>query len=179
MPVKSLKELNNQIKIDINEASGISIKCKRKLVKLVEKHFSVDLPNEDFLNIDIEILENGNVKMRDVEYQSENKVSSVEDLFPRFEEFQKEVDNLLNKNGTNFETMKKNGERNNLIMVLFITFAFLVIVLYSIRELFIGNLFGVLWIVIIVGYHIIPATGNSIRNSYAKAWKYLKSIFKK
>ena len=121
----SLDKFNKQMKIDINEASGISDKCKLKLIKLVEKHFMVDLPNENYLNIDIEIL------------------------------------------------------KNNLIWVIIITIAIAIIAIYSLRELFMGNLYGVLWIIIIIGYHVIPATGNSIRNRYMRAHRYIKSLIYK
>lgn len=175
----SLKEMNNKIKVNINEASGISNKCRKKLLKLVEKHFHVDLPDEDYLNIDIELLENGNIKMRDVEYTTEDIINKKEDLESRFTAFQEEVNQLLNKNETNFENMKKSSDRNNLIAVFFITFAIVVIGLYSLRELLLGNLLGVLWLIIIVGTYIIPSTGNSIRNRYIRAGKYLKSIIYK
>lgn len=175
----SLQEMNNKIKIDINEASGISNKCRRKLLNLVEKHFHVELPKEDYLNIDIELLENGNIKMRDVEYETSLKTNRKEELTSRFEEFQKEVDQLLNKNETNFDTMKKNSERNNLIAVFFITFVIVVIGLNAIRELLFGNILGVLWIIILIGTYILPRTGNSIRNRYIRASKYLKSIIYK
>jgi len=175
---KSLKEMNNLIKIDINEASGISAKCKQKLIKLVEKHFQVNLPNDNYLNIDIELLENGNVKMRDIEYQTQSKVTK-EILEERFTQFQEEVDILLEKNGVNFETISSKKERNNLIWVILITVAFIIIGLNAIKELIFGNIFGVLWLVIIVGYYVIPATGTSIRNKYVRAYKCLKSIIYK
>ena len=171
---KSLKEINKEIKIDVNEASGISPKCKQKLIKLVEKHFEVTLPKENYLNIDIELLENGNIMMRDVEYKTSSEGKTIEELNAKFDAFQEEADHLLNKNGTNFDTMKKNSERNNLIAVFFITFVIVVIGLNAIRELLFGNLFGVLWIVIMIGYYVIPATGNSIRNRYVRAWNYLR-----
>ena len=175
---KSLKEMNNLIKIDINEASGISTKCKQKLIKLVEKHFQVNLPNDNYLNIDIELLENGNVKMRDIEYQTQSEVTK-KILEERFTQFQEEVDILLEKNEVNFETLSSKKERNNLIWVILITVAFIIIGLNAIKELIFGNIFGVLWLVIIVGYYVIPATGTSIRNRYIRAYKYLKSIIYK
>ena len=166
------------MKIDLNEASGISNKCRKKLIKLVEKHFLVELPNEDFLNIDIEILENGNISMREVEYKTTSPVNS-EELENRFNSFQEEVNHLLNKNETNFETMKKTNERNNLIILSFITIIIILISIYAIQQLLYGNLIGVLWLVIMVGSYIIPATGNTIRNRYVRASKYLKSIIYK
>ena len=175
----SLDNLNKQMKIDINEASSISDKCKRKLIQLVEKHFMVDLPKENYLNVDIEILENGNIKMRDIEYKTTTPVSSEKELKERFHAFQEEADNLINKNEVSFETLTSKKERNNLIWVILITIAIIIIVLNAIRELILGNLFGVLWIVIIIGSYVIPATGNSIRNRYIRAHRYLKSLIYK
>lgn len=179
MPTNNLKVINNSIKSYINEANGISSRCKSRLIKLVEKHFFVDLPNEDYLNIDITILKNGNVIMRDVEYKTKEELIEEKDLYKRFNSFKEEVEQLLDKNSTNFETMKKNSERNNLIMVIFLTFVIVVIGLNAIRQILLGNLFGVLWLVIMIGYYVIPATGNNVRNRYIRAIKYLKSKFRK
>ena len=175
----SLNKINKQMKIDMNEASGISSKCKLKLVKLVEKHFYVDLPNDNYLNIDIEIQENGDIKMRDVLYETTSPVHTEKCLEERFSLFQQEAEELIHKNEINFETMSKKKEKNNLIWVLFISFAIFVIAFNSIRVLLRGDLLGILWLVIIIGYYIIPATGNSIRNRYISAYRYLKSLIYK
>ena len=58
-------------------------------------------------------------------------------------------------------------------------FAIVIIVLNVLRRLLAGDLYSVLWLAIIIGYYIVPATGNSIRNRYIRAYRYLKSIFKK
>lgn len=175
----TLKEMNNKIKAYINEANGISSKCKSKLIKLVEKNFYVDLPNEDYLNIDITILKNGNIIMRDIEYKTTEVLKSEDELKERFATFSEDVENLLNKNGTNFETMKKNSERNNLIMVILLTLAIIIIALNALRQILIGNLFGVLWFVVLIGYYVVPATGNNLRNRYIRAIKYVKSKSRK
>ena len=93
--MKTIKEMNNEMKRNVNEASGISTKCKRNLIKLVEKHFNVVLPKEDYLNVDIEVLKNGNIKMRGEEYETSSPISNIEELQSRFETFQEEVDILL------------------------------------------------------------------------------------
>lgn len=175
----SLNAMNKQMKIYVNEASGISSKCKLKLVRLVQKHFFVDLPQDNYLNIDIEILENGNIKMREEEYQTENPIQSMDELESRFSEFQKDVELLINKNEVNFETLSTKKERNNLIWVILITIAIIIIALNSIRVLLSGDLYGVLWLAIMIGYYVIPATGNSIRNRYVRAHRYLKSLIYK
>ncbi len=174
-----LEKMNKQMKIYLNEASGISSKCKMKLVKLVQTHFMVDLPNDNYLNIDIIIMENGNIKMRDVLYETSSPVHTEEELTNRFLSFQKDVEVLINKNEVNFETLSIKKERNNLIWVILITFAIIVIILNSIRRLLAGDLYSVLWILIMIGYYVVPATGNGIRNRYIRAYRYLKSKFKK
>ena len=57
----NLKQINNQMKSYINEASFIGNKCRNKLIELVNKNFLVKIPKENFLNIDITIPENGNI----------------------------------------------------------------------------------------------------------------------
>ena len=175
----SLNAMNKQMKIYVNEASGISSKCKLKLIKLVQKHFMVELPHDNYLNIDVEIMENGNVKMRDVEYQTQSPVQSLDELEMRFSKFQEEAESLINKNEVSFETISSKNDRINLVWVALITFAIVVIALYSIRTLLAGDLYGVLWLAIMIGYYVIPATGNSIRNRYARAHRYLKSLIYK
>ena len=174
-----IDKMNMQMKIFLNEASGISSQCKMKLVRLVQKHFMVDLPKDNYLNIDIVILENGDIKMRDVLYETSSPVESLEDLKKRFFAFEEEANKLINKNEVNFETLSSKKERNNLIWVIFISFAIIVISLVALIRLFSGDLYSVFWLVIMIGYYVIPATGNSIRNRYVRAARYLKSKFKK
>lgn len=175
----SLDKMNKQMKIYLNEASGISNKCKLKLVKLVQKHFFVDLPHDNYLNIDIKILDNGNVEMRDILYQTKEPIQNDAELEERFLAFQQEAEALINKNEVNFETLSTKKERTNLIWVILISFAIVIIALNAIRRLLAGDILSIFWIVIMVGYYVIPATGNSIRNRYVRAFRYLKSKFKK
>lgn len=178
MSAKTLKSINNTLKIDINEATSIGDKCKNKLIRLVEKHFFVALPHDNYKNIDITILENGNVIMREIEYKTE-KECTEEEVIERFNVFQEEVDRLLDTNKTNFSSMKKKNELSNLIIVLLMLIVIIIVGIYSIKQLLYGNLFGVIWIVFIIGYYIIPATGNKFRSRWEQAIRYLKSLFRK
>ena len=175
----SLSKINKELKVYINEASGISDKCKKRLVSLVEKYFYVDLPNDNFLNIDITILENGNVIMRDDEYETTKKISSLEELFERYSNFKDEIEVLLEKNEVNFEVKKRNSEISNLLIVLLVVCISLLVLLYGFRELLYGNYFGVIWLGFIIFYYIIPASGNRIRNRFVRAKKFLTNKFTK
>ena len=44
----TLKQMNNEMKSFINEATFIGERCRKKFLKLVDKHFFVELPKESF-----------------------------------------------------------------------------------------------------------------------------------
>ena len=176
---KSLQSMNNELKVFVNEATGISNKCRTRLLKLVEDFFYVDLPDDNFLNVDVSILENGNIMMRDVEYKTSKEITKEDSIEKRFVEFKKEVEDLLEKKGTNFTSMKqKNGLLNLLVLFLMFVVAILIIG-YGIRLLIFGDLRGFIWLVILVGYYLVPSTGHRFQNRLQQAKSYLKSIFKK
>lgn len=179
MSNKSIHSMNNDLKRYINEASGISNKCKMKLINLVEKHFYVDLPDDNYLNIDITILENGNIIMREEEYKTNKPLSSSSSLVNRYNEFQTEVEVLLNKNETNFASMKQKNELSNLFFLVLIFLISLVVIIIGINRLLYGDIFGVIWLVFIIGYYIVPASGNKLRNRIVQAKKFLKNKFTK
>ena len=179
MSNKSLNQINNEIKSYVNEACGISEKCKRKLIKIVEKNFYVDLPDDNFLNIDISILENGNIVMRDDEYKSEKPISTYSELLERYNEFKKEIEELLGKKQIDFDTKKRNSEISNLLFLLLIFLLSIVIILIGINRLIIGDFFGLVWLGCIIFYYIIPASGNKLRNRIVRAKKYISKKFTK
>ena len=176
---KSLQVINNELKVFVNEASGISNKCRLQLIKLVEKHFFVELPKENFLHVDISLLENGNIMMRDVEYETKEKVSNIEELNDRYVPFQEDVELLLKRKGTNFKELKQRNELLNLLVLFLMLIVAFVIIIYSIRLLLEGDFRGFLWMVFIVGYYFIPTTGHRFQNRLIQAKRYLQSFFKK
>ena len=179
MSNKSLNKMNNELKVYINEASSISDKCKRKLINLVEKHFYVELPKDNFLNIDITILDNGNIIMREEEYKTNKELTSSSDLVNRYSEFQTEVEVLLTKNETNFDNKKRNNEIINLLVIVLMFLLSIVILMIGIRRLLVGDLFGVIWLIFIISYYIVPASGNRMRNRFIRAKKFLTKKFTK
>ena len=176
---KSLQSMNNEMKVYLNEASGISNKCRSKLLKLVEKYFYVDLPDENYLNIDISIQENGNIVMRDVVYSTSKDLTEEDTLDSRYSEFKKEVEELLDKKATNFDSMKQKNQILNLVIVILMIIVALILFGYGIRLLIFGDLRGFIWFVIIIGYYLIPATGHRFNDRLIQAKNYIKSLFKK
>ena len=175
MKERSLNTINNELKGYINEASFISDKCKLKLIKLISKHFKVNLPTENFLRIDITIKENGNIIMKDEEYETENKVTTKEELFERYDAFKEEVLILLKKKEVNFDSKRKKNDILNLLMTIVLTLCLIAITIYSVRELFLGDILGFLWIILVA----VPILTEKVRNRYLEAWRFIKSLLKK
>ena len=174
----SLQEMNNKFKVYVNEASGISVKCKRELIKLVARDFYVDLPKENYLNIDFRLLENGNIVMREVEYETSNKVNSIGELEDRFKVFQEDVKVLLDKNEIDFKTMRRNNEIGNLLFVLLITLLFIFIVYYGINRFLAGDYINLIWVVIMVVIYLIPSFNGRLTRRYKRAIDFIKKMFK-
>lgn len=172
-----LKKINNNLKSYINEATGISDKCKNKLIKLVEKHFLVSLPHDNYKNIDIEILKSGNVKMRDVEYETK-ETPTEEELLERYNSFSEEVDELLEKKATNFDKKKTSTNIINIFILLLYLIFTVIIGMYGIKQLIIGNITGVLYLIFLLSYYIIPISGGKIRSRIEMAKRYIKNLLK-
>ena len=171
----TIKSINNEIKGYINEASFISNRTRDKVIKLISKHFYVELPIENYLRIDISIKENGNVIMKDDEYKTTNPIKDEKELFERYNNFKEEVTNLLSKKEVNLDTLRKKNDITNLILTILLTIAIIIIILFSIHRLLIGDFIGGLWILIV----ILPLLTERVRNRYKMAYRFIKSICKK
>ena len=171
----TIKSINNEIKGYINEASFISNRTRDKVIKLISKHFYVELPIENYLRIDISIKENGNVIMKDDEYKTTNPIKDEKELFERYNNFKEEVTNLLSKKEVNLDTLRKKNDITNLILTVLLTIAIVIITLFSIHRLLIGDFIGGLWILIV----ILPFLTDKVRNRYKMALRFIKSICKK
>lgn len=171
----TIKSINNEIKGYINEASFISNRTRDKVIKLISKHFYVELPIENYLRIDISIKENGNVIMKDDEYKTTNPIKDEKELFERYNNFKEEVTNLLSKKEVNLDTLRKKNDITNLILTILLTIAIIIIILFSINRLLIGDFIGGLWILIV----ILPLLTERVRNRYKMAYRFIKSICKK
>lgn len=174
----TLQEMNNNFKKYVNEASGISVKCKRALIRLVAKDFYVDLPTENYLNIDFELLENGNIVMRDVEYKTKYEINNQKELEDRFSVFEQDAKALLEKNALDFDLMKRNKEWGNLLIVALLTIVLIAIVDYAINCILMGNLIGLLWLGIILVVYIVPYSSTSVRKRIKRAINFIKKGFK-
>ena len=171
----TIKTMNNEIKGYINEANFISKGTRNKLIKLVSKYFYVDLPIENYLRVDITIKENGNVVMKDEEYKTTNPIKDEKELYERYNNFKEEVTSLLDKKEVNIDTIRRKNDITNLILTIVLTIAIIIIILFSIHRLLLGDYIGGLWILIV----ILPLLTDKVRNRYKIAIRFIKSICKK
>jgi len=171
----TIKTMNNEIKGYINEANFISKGTRNKLIKLISKYFYVDLPIENYLRVDITIKENGNVVMKDEEYKTTNPIKDEKELYERYNNFKEEVTSLLDKKEVNIDTIRRKNDITNLILTIVLTIAIIIIILFSIHRLLLGDYIGGLWILIV----ILPLLTDKVRNRYKMAIRFIKSICKK
>ena len=172
--MKSLKEMNNEIKVYINEAKFISNNCRNKLLKLLGETFSVDLPLENFANIDAELQENGNIIMRGDEYETTEKVKSLEELEEKYNIFKEKADKLLKKKEKNFHQKKDVDNALNIIIVIVLSVIYLIVLLLAIRAIVSLNLFTASILVALLSSYLHP----NIKDRFEQAKNYLRRKFK-
>ena len=172
--MKTLKEMNNEIKVYINEAKFISNNCRNKLLKLLGETFSVDLPLENFANIDAQLQENGNIIMRGDEYESKEKVKSLEELEEKYNIFKEKADKLLKKKEKNFHQKKDIDNALNIIIVIVLSVVYLIVLLLTIRAIVSLNLFTASILVALLSSYLHP----NIKDRFEQAKNYLRRKFK-
>ena len=75
--------------------------------------------------------------------------------------------------------MKRNSEISNLLVILFVFIVSIILLIIGIKRLLIGDIFGVIWLIFIISYYIIPASGNRMKNRLIRAKNYLTKKFTK
>ena len=171
---KDLEEINNEIKSIINESKFISIKLRNKIIKKLGQEFDIELPLENFENIDITITKEGNIIMRGEEYKRENKLS-IDEINSRYNNFKEEADVILKKKEINYKNM---NDKNNIINIL-ITFVFgalyIAAIIYLIRCFIFGNYFSCIWGVLILSTYLAPP----LRERFERSINFVKRKMKK
>ena len=171
---KKLDTINNEIKSIINESKFISIKLRNKIIKKLGNEFEIDLPLENYENIDVSITDEGNIIMRDEEYKRSNSLS-LDEINERYNRFKEEVDVILKKKEINYKNM---NDKNNIINIL-ITFVFgalyIAAIIYLIRCFIFGNYFSCIWGVLILSTYLAPP----LRERFERSINFVKRKMKK
>ena len=171
---KKLDTINNEIKSIINESKFISPKLRNKIIKRLGNEFEIDLPLDNYENIDVSITDEGNIIMRDEEYKR-NSPLSLDEINERYNRFKEEADTILKKKEINYKNI---NDKNNIINIL-ITFLFgalyIAAIIYLIRCFIYGNYLSCIWGILILSTYLAPP----LRERFDRSINFIKRKMKK
>lgn len=171
----NLRQINNELKKYINEATFISNKCRNKLLKYLGEVFNVELPLENFAKIDAEITEEGNIIMRGDEYKTSSPLKTEEELEEKYNIFKEKAENLLKKKEVNYYTKNNINNTLNIFIVIALSIIYVIVLILAIREVLSLNLFTASILFAILSSSLIP----NIKARFEQAKNFLKRKFKK
>lgn len=171
----NLRQINNELKTYINEATFISNKCRNKLLKYLGETFNVELPLENFAKIDAELTEEGNIIMRGDEYKTSSPVKTEEELEDKYNVFKEKAEILLKKKEVNYYTKNNINNTLNIFIVIALSIIYVIVLIFAIREVLSLNLFTASILFAILSSSLIP----NIKARFEQARNFLKRKFKK
>ena len=174
---QKLRKINNELKSYVNEANFISMKIRNKLIKILGETFSVELPLENFANIDVSLEKNGNIVMRGDSYKTSNKIKSFEELETKYQEFKEKADTLLKNKKIDYYSKQDKNNIINLLIILLIMIILIFLIIHTIKSLILGNYIHCIWLFIFITSWLIPSLG--IKERFEQAKNYLKRKLKK
>ena len=169
--------INNELKVYLNESGFISSKTRDKVLKIFCEVFEVDLDINNYKNVDLSFDEDYKIIYREDKFES--NIKNKEELEEKYLIFKERVDKFMSNKEINFESKGKYNNIMNIIALIILVFVFIVIVLFCIRSFFIGDYFNLLWFIFILVPAILPNFKENLRNRFAQAKRYLKSLKKK
>ena len=171
---KKLDTINNEIKSIINESKFISIKLRNKLIKMLGNEFDINLPLENYENIDVTITETGNIIMRDEEYKRDNSLS-LEEINERYNRFKEQADVILKKKEINYQNINDKSNIINLLITFIFGALYITAIIYLVRCFIYGNYFSCIWGVLILSTYLAPP----LRERFDRSINFIKRKIKK
>lgn len=168
-----LKKINKELKVYINESTFISLKCRNKLLKMLGDEFEISLPIENFKTIDVSIVEDGSIIMRDEVYKPSDKLS-LTDIEERYKRFSSKADELLKKKEINYYNINDKNNIINILFLLVIALIFVVLLIYAIKSFFGGNYINCIWLFIFISSWLVPG----IKERLEQAVNFIKRKLK-
>lgn len=176
---EEIAKINKELKIIINEASFISMKCRNRLLRIFEEEFSVKLDISNYQNVDLKIKEDYSIVYRDDEYVSEEKIQSISDLMDRYHRFQERANQLIKKKDIDFQNKSNWNNISNLIMIICLILILICLIVLVVYSFLTGDLYNCLWLLVFVVPLVVPKVKESLTGRFIQAKNYLKSIMKK
>lgn len=172
--MQNLKTINNELKSYVNQASFISIKCRNKLIKLLGETYQIELPIENYANIDVQLTEEGNIIMRGDSYNN-GKSLTLEETKEKYNEFKEKADTLLNKKELNYYNKKDINNILNIIIVIILVLAYVVVGVLFIKAILSLRLFTASILAALLSSYLAPG----IKNRFEQAKNFLRRKLKK
>lgn len=169
-----LRKINNELKSFINQANFISQKTRNKLIRLLASEFEVDLPLENFANIDVQLTEEGHIIMRGDLYKTK-KILSKEEVERNYAIFKEKAESLINKKEVNYHNKKDLNNILNIIIVALLAIIYLIAGLLFIKSVLSLQLFNASILVGLLSSYLVP----SIKARFEQAKNFLKRKFKR
>lgn len=169
-----LKRINKELKSYVNQASFISQKTRNKVIKILGNKFEIDLPIENFANIDVQLTKDGNIIMRGDEYKSPKSLSEQE-ILEKYNSFAEEANDILNKREISYYNKKMANNVLNIFIAIGLSIAYLVIIFYLIKAILHLQLFRAGILATLLSTYLVP----NIRDCFEQAKNFLKRTLKK
>ena len=174
-----LNKINNELKVYMNQSAFISNKCRNKIIKILGEEFNINFGKTNYQNVDVEILEDGNIKLRGDLYKSLDSIEDFTDIEERYNRFKERADKLLEKKEIDFQNMSNMNNITNLIVIICLFLVGLAIIILGIHAFLVGDFFNCIWLLIFVVPWVFPNLKNAISNRWDQARRYLKALLKK
>lgn len=171
--VLGLRKINNELKSYVNQANFISQKTRNKLITILATEFEVELPLDNFANIDVQLTEEGNVIMRGDLYKRNTPLTETE-LEEKYLSFKEKAEALINKKEVNMYDKKDMNNILNIIIVVGLSTLYLVVVIFFIRAVLMLQLFTASILGAILSTYLVP----NIKDRFHQAKNFLKRKFK-
>lgn len=169
-----LKKINNELKSIVNQSNFISQKTRNKIIKLLGQEFDIDLPVENFANIDVQITEEGSIIMRGDEYKTPQKLTADE-VEKRYQNYKEKAEKLINKKDVNYTNKKDLSNVLNIIIVIVLSIAYAIVGVLFVASILRLQLFTASILLALLSSYLVP--GIKVRFEQAK--NFLKRKFKK
>lgn len=172
--MKELIKINNELKGYVNQANFISKKTRNKLITLLALEFNIELPLENYANIDVQLTETGNIIMRGDEYECPNKLT-FEETAEKYNNFKEKAEVLLNKKEINYYNKRDINNVLNIFIVAILSIVYVVVIILLIKAILSLQLLTASILFALLSSYLVPG----IKSRFEQTKNFLKRRLKK
>ncbi len=176
---KSRVQINNELKVFLNESSFISKKCRNKLLHYFEEDFGVSLDIDNYQNVDLSFTEDFKVLYREDTYDVTPPIQDIKDLRERYEKFEEKAKKLIDKKEIDFQNKSNFKNISNLIILFCMFFIMFAAAVFGVTALLNGHFRDCIWFLVFVLPWIFPKFSASLKVRLEQAKNYVKRLMKR